>query len=319
MRATVTGADGFVGQWLLRRLLSDGVEITGMIRAPQPNLTTLDPALAQHIAWRQCELSDGAGMRELLATARPDAIFHLAAQSFVPASFADPWATLETNVMGTARLLEAVRTTAPAATVVIVGSSDIYGAVTQAQLPLREDAPIAPLSPYAASKAAAELITLQYARSGFCQAVATRSFNHTGPGQATSFAIASFAKQIADIKQGRQPPRLRVGALTPRRDICDVRDIVDAYVLLSRAGKTGFSYNVCSGRDHSMREVVNELLRIAQVEAEVYEDPSLVRTIEVPVLRGDPARIAADTGWRACTPLEQTLGDVLAHFVHVAA
>ncbi|HEV2878801.1 MAG TPA: GDP-mannose 4,6-dehydratase [Candidatus Eremiobacteraceae bacterium] len=319
MRAFITGADGFVGQWLLRKLLRDGIYVMGMIRVAKPALTTLPSELAARVEWRQSELSDINCMRDLLRAARPEAVFHLAAQSSVPASNEDPRATFETNVLGTARLLEAVRDTAPDATVVVVGSSDAYGTVTPDQLPLDETAPLQPRNPYAASKAAAEIVALQYARTGWARTIVTRSFNHTGPGQSPAFAAASFAKQIAAMKNGRQKEVLRVGDLTPRRDITDVRDVVDAYVLLAQRGTVGAVYNVCSGRDYSMREIADTLARISGVPLVIREDPALLRPVENPVLRGDASRIAADTGWKATTPLETTLADLLDYYNHATA
>ena len=318
MRAFVTGADGFVGQWLLHKLLADENHASGMIRASNPTLTTLAPELAARVQWRQCELSNAAGMRELLNDAKPSAVFHLAAQSSVPASNEDPRATLETNVLGTARLLEAVREAAPKAMVVVVGSADAYGAVTRDQLPLKESAPLRPRNPYAASKAAAEVVALQYALSGWARVVVTRSFNHTGPGQSPAFAAAAFAKQIAAFKKRDRGGEIRVGNLTPRRDITDVRDVVNAYVLLAQRGVAGTVYNVCSGRDYSMREIVDELGRISGMQLEVREDPALVRPVETPVLRGDPSRIRTDTGWSATTPIKTTLTDLLGYYERAA-
>ncbi len=319
MQALVTGADGFVGQWLLRRLLGDGAQVTGMIRTATPNVTTLPAELAARVAWHQGEITDSARLAELVRIVKPDAVFHLAAQSSVPASTADPLATIETNVMGTARLLDALRLGAPGASVVVVGSSDAYGAVTESQLPLREDMPLRPRNPYAASKAAAEIIALQAARSGAGRIIATRSFNHTGPGQSPSFAVASFAKQIAAFRPGEKRRTLRVGNLSPRRDLSDVRDVVDAYVRLASAGTPGEVYNVCSGRDYSMREIVDELVLLRGITVEVREDPALVRAADNPVLRGDPSRIAADTGWKATTPLQTTLKDLLEYYERDAA
>ncbi len=319
MHALVTGADGFVGQWLLRRLLRDNAQVTGLIRAPKPALVTLDATLAQRVVWRTCDIADAHGLRSLARSCAPDVVFHLAAQSFVPASQDHPLSTIETNVMGTTFLLEAVRAEASKATVLVVGSSDTYGAVSVDQLPLREDAPISPRNPYAASKAAAEVIALQYARAGWCRVMATRSFNHTGPGQSSAFAVPAFASQIAAIKAKQKEPVLDVGDLTPRRDFSDVRDVVDAYLRLVQAGETGCVYNVCSGKDRSMEEIVRELMRIACVKAEVRRKPELVRPVETPVLRGDPSLIERQVGWRAVTPIERTLADMLEYFSHAAA
>lgn len=318
MRALVTGADGFVGQWLVRRLLRDDVAVTGVIRGSAPSLTTLDEALAARVTWMQCNVADESALKSAVGASKPVAVFHLAAQSSVPESNKDPLITFDINVMGTARLLEAVRELAPEAAVLVVGSADAYGAVTSDQLPLSESAPLAPRNPYAASKAAAERIAVQYAKAGWCRAVVTRSFNHTGPGQSTAFAVASFAKQIADMQSGRANQVLEVGDLHPRRDISDVRDVVDAYVLLARVGQPGAIYNVCSGTDRSMQELAEELMRIAKVKADTRIDPKRVRPVETPVLRGDPSLIERQTGWKVKIPTERTLTDMLAFFSRAA-
>ena len=318
MRALVTGADGFVGQWLVRELLRGNTAVTGMIRTATPALTTLEPALANKVEWRCCDLGDPHALQSLVADSKPEAVFHLAAQSSVPQSQRDPITTVETNVLGTVRLLEAIRRGAEQATVVVVGSSDAYGTVSDDELPLSEDAPLRPNNAYASSKAAAEIIALQFARSGFVRAVATRSFNHTGPGQSSHFAVSSFAKQIAAAKQGDGSREIVVGDLSPRRDICDVRDAAAAYVRLAQAGSVGQVYNVCSGRDHSMREIVEELAEIAGISVTTRQDPALLRPIDTPRLRGDPTRIMKDTGWHTRIPLRTTLSDLLEYHSLVA-
>ncbi len=315
MRAAVTGADGFVGQWLIRHLIDEGYELTGWIRGEQPDLTTLDAARAKLVDWRSFQLGDVDAARALLDKSKPDVVFHLAAQSSVPASIQNPVATLEANVLGTAALLEACRTSRGDPKVLVVGSSDAYGPGA-GSAPLREDAPLRPGNPYAASKAAAEYVALQYAQTGWARVVVTRSFNHTGPGQTAQFAVASFAKQTADIKRKRKNPPLRTGSLAPRRDLSDVRDVVRAYAMLGVHGHEGRVYNVCSGRAPSMGEIVERLLRIAGVQSDVTQDPALVRAVETPVLLGDPTRIQADVGWRPAIALDQTLSDLLDYFMH---
>jgi GDP-4-dehydro-6-deoxy-D-mannose reductase len=319
MQALVTGADGFVGQWLVRALLAQGMKVCGTIRGDAPLLTTLGQDLAAQVRWERVELADSTAIGDLVRRAVPSVVFHLAAQSSVPQSQRKPLQTLETNVMGTVRLLEAVRMHAPVATVLVVGSSDAYGIVGERELPLGEDAPLRPTNPYAASKAAAEIIALQYARSERVRTIATRSFNHTGPGQSPAFAIASFAKQIAAVKDKRQTATIRTGDLSPRRDLCDVRDVAGAYLRLASDGNVGEVYNVCSGRDVSMREVVDELARLAGVRVEARQDPELVRPVDNPMLRGDPSRIFAQTGWQAATPLSTTLADLLEFYGRAAA
>jgi GDP-4-dehydro-6-deoxy-D-mannose reductase len=319
MRALVTGADGFVGQWLVSALLEDNYEVSGIVRGSEPALSTLTAALAGQVAWRSADMTDAARLRKVVGESTPHVVFHLAAQSFVPASTQDPIGTMSTNVLGTAHLLQAVRERAPDAKVLVVGSADAYGAVKIDQLPVREEQPLSPRNPYAASKAASELVALQYARAGWCHAIATRSFNHTGPGQRSAFAVASFAHQAAAIKAGRQPAVIEVGDLTPRRDLCDVRDVANAYVGLLAKGESGRAYNVCTGTDVSMADIVMQLLSISGVRADIRQKPELVRATEIPVLRGDPSLITRQTGWKPKVPLSQTLADMLEFFAQADA
>jgi GDP-4-dehydro-6-deoxy-D-mannose reductase len=245
---------------------------------------------------------------------KPDTVFHLAAQTFVPASVKDPLETFDINLLGTARVLESCRSSAPDATTVIIGSGDAYGEVGAAQLPIREDVPLQPRSPYAASKAAAEVIALQYARAGWLKVVVLRPFNHTGPGQSTQFAIPSFAQQIADIKKKRVDPVLLTGDLSARRDLTDVRDIVEAYRLAALSAKSGSVYNVCSGSAVSMQEIVDELIGIAGIKVRVALDATRLRGSDIALIYGDATALRANTGWQPRIPLRRTLADVLAFF-----
>lgn len=317
MRGFVTGLDGFVGQWLARDLLKAGVELSGGSRVARPSYSILTPDEAKAVAWFAFELHDQASLEAAISAWRPDAVYHLAAQAFVGDSLSDPVSTFQTNVLGTARVLEAAKRAAPGATVLYVGSADAYGPVSPAELPLRESAPLRPTNPYGASKAAAETITLQYARAGMLRTVATRSFNHAGPGQRTAFAVSGFAEQIADAARGRRPPVLRVGNLDARRDYTDVRDVVRAYRLIVERGAAGSVYNVCSGRSVAMRAVVDELIRIAGVDISIEMDAARMRPSDTPDLVGDNASLKADTGWEPTIPLSQTLRDVYAWHAQV--
>ena len=310
MRAFVTGLDGFVGQWLARELLGAGVEVTGGSRAPDPSFTILTKDEAAAFPWSTFELSDEASLVRALKTAKADSIFHLAAQAFVGESLHAPLATFETNVLGTARLLEAARIAAPDATLVHVGSADAYGHVDPSELPIRETVPLRPANPYAASKAAAEMIVLQQARAGVVRAIATRSFNHTGPGQRPDFAVPSFAIQIADIARQGSRAALHVGNLDARRDFTDVRDVVRAYRLLVERGTVGTAYNICSGTSVSMRSIVDDLMRLASVDAPVEIDPARVRPSDAGVVVGDNSLLRKDTGWSPNVAWRQTLRDV---------
>lgn len=310
MRSLVTGADGFVGQWLVRELLDNGDEVTGMTRGDHTQLTTLTTDAATQVRWLSGELLELETLRVAVEQSKPDVVYHLAAQASVAQSLQDPAGTVETNVVGTANLFEAVRSRAPAALVLAVGSAEIYGAVDPHELPLREDAPIRPNNPYAGSKAAAEVLALQYAQTGWLRAIATRSFNHTGPGQSPTFAAAAFAKQCAAITLGKQAPVLQHGNLSAQRDFLDVRDVVKAYRLLAERGVSGDVYNVCSGRAVSMREIVEELVNLVGRPVELRQDPERMRPVDTPVIVGDAGRLQRDTGWQPSIPLLRTLHDL---------
>jgi len=315
MRALVTGADGFVGQWLIRELIEAGDEVAGATRGDHTRLTTLDVDTATHVRWLSIELLEPQTLAAAVEESNPEAVYHLAAQASVAQSLKDPAGTIETNVIGTAHLLEACRTHAPDATALVVGSAEIYGAVEPDDLPLREDAPIRPNNPYAGSKAAAEALALQYAHSGWLRVLASRSFNHTGPGQSTAFAAAAFAKQFADIASGKQAPVLLHGNLSARRDFLDVRDVVKAYRLLVMQGRPGTAYNVCSGRAVSMREIVEELGQLAGRPVELREDEGRMRPVDTPIIVGDAGQLHRDTGWQPAIPLLRTLTDLYDYFL----
>jgi GDP-4-dehydro-6-deoxy-D-mannose reductase len=310
VRSLVTGADGFVGQWLVRELLEHGDDVSGMTRGDHTQLTTLPTDQATQVRWSSAELLEPDTLHAVVKGARPDVVYHLAAQASVAQSLRDPAGTIETNVIGTANVLEACRAHAPEARVVAVGSAEIYGAVDPSELPLSESAPIRPNNPYAGSKAAAEVLAMQYAQTGWLRVVATRSFNHTGPGQSTAFAAAGFAKQCADITRGKQAPVLRHGNLSAQRDFLDVRDVVAAYRLLGAKGASGSVYNVCSGRAVSMREIVEELTQAVGRPVELRQDPDRMRPVDTPIIVGDSGKLARDTGWQPSIPLLRTLRDL---------
>jgi len=316
MRALVTGADGFVGQWLIRALLEAGDDVAGMTRGDHARFTTLDVKSATAVRWLCADVLNPNALSEVVKAAKPQVVFHLAAQASVAASLRDPAGTVETNVVGTANLLETLRSQASDATVVTVGSAEVYGDVASGELPIREDALLRPNNPYAGSKAAAEVLALQYSQSGWLRVVATRSFNHTGPGQSTAFAAAAFAKQFADIARGKQPPVLLHGNLSAQRDFLDVRDVVAAYHLLATRGHPGVAYNICSGRAVSMRHVVESIGRLVDRPVELREDPASMRPTDTPVIVGDASLIRRDTGWEPTIPLERTLRDLYEYFLN---
>jgi len=290
MRALITGGKGFVGHWLAAHLKDAGDEVV--------------------VIDIETDVSDAAAIRRVMADVQPTAIYHLAAMTHVGESWENPSEVLRVNVLGTAELLAAARTLDEQPKVLVVSSAEVYGVVTPEQLPLREDTPTAPATPYAASKLAAEAVALQAWRGYRQPVIVVRPYNHIGPGQSPNFAVPALAKRI--VEAGRSgATSLKVGTLTTRRDFTDVRDVVVAYRLLIERGELGTVYNVCSGRDVAISEVADGLLALAQATLELVTDPDLVRPVDVPVLRGDPGLLHAATGWRAETPLATTLADVL--------
>jgi GDP-4-dehydro-6-deoxy-D-mannose reductase len=294
VRSLITGGNGFVGHWLADHLRTLGDDVVAIDR--------------------EVEITDPSALLAAVSAAAPDAIYHLAALTHVGESWADPLRVFEVNVMGTAALLAAARECGTDPKVLVTSSAEVYGAVTDpALLPLTEESPTAPLTPYAASKLAAEALTAQ-AYLGHGQHVLTvRPFNHIGPAQSPQFAVAALARRIVEAER-RGSGTIPVGNLSARRDFTDVRDVVRAYRLLITSGEAGTVYNVCSGRDVAIRDIADGLLDLAGATLEFEVDPSLVRPVEVPVLRGDPGRLAAVTAWKPEIPLEQTLADVLAYW-----
>jgi len=245
----------------------------------------------------------------MVADARPEGIIHLAGWASVGSSYAQPTACFEVNALGTAYVLDAVRKHAPKARFLLISSGEVYGDVAGGE-PCSESTPLAPKSPYATSKLAAELVARQFAASYAVDLVIARAFNHVGPGQDERFVIPALARQLRDVAQGKASPRLLVGNLDPIRDFSSVLDVVEAYRILLTRGVSGEAYNVCSGKAQSIRDVVEALTRAAGVEVELLVDPERVRPSDIAKLVGDPRKLNA-LGWRADRPpLQGIIGDV---------
>ncbi|MFN2220502.1 MAG: GDP-mannose 4,6-dehydratase, partial [Anaerolineae bacterium] len=247
----------------------------------------------------------------ILDQARPDAIFHLAAQPLVSASRRNPWGTLETNIRMQLSLLEGVAQVKPDCRVLVVGSSEEYGQVAPEDLPVDEDTPLRPLNAYALSKVAQDLMGLQYHLVDKLHVVRVRPFNHIGPRQRLGFVAADFASQIAAAELGLQPPAIAVGNLDAQRDFSDVRDVVQAYAALITEGVPGEVYNVGAGESHSIQEILDTLLAMSRVPIEVRQDPDRMRPSETPDIVCDATRIRELCGWQATIPFRQSLQDVL--------
>jgi GDP-4-dehydro-6-deoxy-D-mannose reductase len=309
MRLLVTGAGGFVGGHLIGYLRSEqpGVEVFGVV-LPHGSVTW---GTGAGMSVLEADLDDPVAAAGVVETVRPDRIVHLAGQSSVQQSWLDPGGTLRTNVMGIVHVLDAAREQGLRPDVLVVGSAEEYGKVSQEEIPIRETAPLRPASPYAVSKVAQAALALLYGRAGGMRIVLTRTFHHTGPGRGEAFAESSFARQIAEIEAGLRAAVLRVGNLEAVRDYADVRDVVRAYWLLLERGEPGDVYNVCTGRGRRIRELLDALLVRTEARVEVLVDPERLRPSDVPAQVGDPSRLRAATGWEPSIPLEQTLLDLL--------
>ena len=292
MRALVTGADGFVGRHLMSHLEAEGDTSIGWDRS------TGGP-----------DLLHARDVTQLFEDVHPDVVYHLAGDADVGGSWDHPESTFMINAAGTMHVLMAARR-AGVQRVLCVSSADVYGRVTEDDLPLTEDAPLAPVSPYAASKVAADALAQQAYLGHGLEVIRVRPFNHLGPGQRTSFVAPAIADRIArnEVSGGRT---VAVGNLSPRRDFTDVRDVVRAYRLLIQKGRPELPYNVCSGRDLAVQDLAEQLLDQATVPMELVQDPDLVRPVDVPVLRGSNDRLREATAWEPAVPLRTTLADLL--------
>ncbi|MDQ6827135.1 MAG: GDP-mannose 4,6-dehydratase [Candidatus Eremiobacteraeota bacterium] len=304
MRVLVTGANGFVGRYLVAALRARGDDVVGATHQ------STQPA---HQISLPLDLRDSQNVCAVLDVAQPELIFHLAAQTFVPDSVERALLTYDVNVLGTARLLEAVRKTREVSgrnpRILFTSSAEVYGQRSSADLPLRESLTLHPSNPYAASKAAAEAIIAAEATTYGLDILITRAFNHIGPGQDARFVVASFAAQLAQISRGREP-KLLVGNISAQRDFLDVRDVVAAYIALAQRGETGETYNVCSGRSTSISEILRLLITAAHVPVEVREDPDRMRAVDVPVSYGSNEKLCLLTGWTPEIPLIRSLRDI---------
>jgi GDP-4-dehydro-6-deoxy-D-mannose reductase len=291
VKALVTGAAGFVGRHLLSHLQAAGDAVVGIDR--------------EH----GVDLLDRESLDAAVEAAAPDAVYHLGGWSDVGASWAEPRAAFRVNAEGTLNLLEACRTAA-VRRVLIVSSADVYGKVSLGELPLTEESPFRPVTPYAASKIAADELGLQAWLGHGLEVLRVRAFNHLGPGQTNRFVCPALAERIArnELDGGEVVP---VGNLTPRRDFTDVRDVVRAYRLLIEHGEAGEAYNVCSGEDIAISDLADRLIAMARRPMRLENDPALQRPVDVPVLRGDYTKLHKATSWNPEIPLQTTLEDVL--------
>lgn len=298
-RALVTGGAGFVGQWVTRALQRRGYGVTSVSQSAHPAMHLLAAHERDAVRWVADDIRDGSGLRGVVETERPSIIIHLAGVSFVPAAAEAPLVAYDVNILGCARLISHIRNLRHQdgydPVVIVVGSGEQYGRHELDESPLRETADLRPLTVYAATKAAQEMVALQAARGDGLRVIATRSFNHSGPGHAPNFLLPALVGRAMAL-----PPAggtLRLGNEFVTRDFLHVADVAEAYCLLAERGLPGEVYNVCSGEGVTVRALAERVLQRLGTTAEIVSDPALVRPVDVPALIGSPAKLRAATGW----------------------
>lgn len=316
MRVLLTGIDGFVGSHAADLLVAAGVEVHGTVLHFDAlrNIAHLRQSLTLH----QADISDAGKISALVRSLRPDRILHIAGQAFVPRSLQSPLETFHTNLLGGLNILEASRQllseSGKSPAVLIVSSGEVYGRVEPRRLPMTEEFPLMPKTPYAASKAGLDMIAQQYAECFGVHVLIVRPFNHAGPRQSPSFVVSDFAKQFAEIASGKREPVLHVGDIAAKRDFTDVRDVVRAYWALFEKRTDDFIFNVCSGRSMEIREILLGLEEISGLRVEITQDPERLRSYDVTVVAASNERLRKATGWLPQIPLHQTLRDVYTYW-----
>lgn len=310
MRVLITGVTGFVGSHLAEYCLDQGFEVAGTFRwrSRDENLSVVKGRV--HLF--DADLRDPVGVRKVITEFQPERIFHLAAQSYVHASWFSPAETMTTNIQSQVNLLEAVREAGlEDCRIHVAGSSEEYGMVYPDETPIKESNPLRPLSPYAVSKVAQDLMGYQYHQSYGMFIVRTRAFNHEGPRRGDVFVTSNFAKQIAEIEKGKKEAIIHVGNLEAYRDYTDARDVVKAYVVALERCEAGEVYNIGSGEAWRIGDMLDTLLDYSTVKVKIQEDPERMRPSDVPRLEADWSKFKAATGWAPTIPFEQTLKDTL--------
>jgi GDP-4-dehydro-6-deoxy-D-mannose reductase len=311
MNVLITGITGFAGSHLAEYILAEhpGVKVSGIVRwrSRMENVK----GILDKIELQEADLNDIVSLKKALAVIRPDKVFHLAAQSFVPTSWKMPAETFAINALGQINLFEALIDLKLNPKFQIAGSSEEYGMVYAHEVPMKETNYLRPLSPYAVSKVAQDLLGYQYHQSYGLQTVRTRGFNHTGPRRGDVFVTSNFAKQVAEIEKGLKPPVIHVGNLEAKRDFTDVRDMVRAYWLATEKCEAGDVYNIGSGTAYVMQDMLDMLLGMSKVKVKIEVDPARLRPSDVPILLADASKFMSATGWKPRIPFATTLKDLL--------
>ena len=314
MRVLITGITGFVGSHLADYILANHpeVKVYGLVRWRSQMENILH--VRDKIEFHEGDLKDIVSLNKCMAEIKPDRIFHLAAQSYVPFSWRCPTETFSINAIGQINLFEAVLSLKLSPKIHVAGTSEEYGLVHADEIPIKETNPLRPLSPYGVSKVSQDLLAWQYYKSYGLRTVRSRAFNHTGPRRGEVFICSNFAKQIAEIEKGKKEPVIYVGNLDAKRDFTDVRDIVHAYWLCLEKGKEGDVYNIGTGKAYSMKEILVLLISMSKVNVDFEIDRARLRPSDVPILFSDCTKFNKLTGWAPRIPFSQSLQDLLEYW-----
>ncbi len=316
MRILITGITGFAGSHLAAHLMhTTNATIFGVARHPD----RLPPELRRRVTCLRGDLQDTACVKQVLTDTEPDVLYHLAGQPFVPTAWANPWETIRLNVLPQLNLLQEIVAQKRQVRFISVSSGKVYGVATPDRIPFREDMLLQPDNPYDLSKVTQDLMALQYFHSHGVLTVRARPFNHIGPRQTHHFVAAAFARQIAQIEAGLQPPVLKVGNLEAERDFSDVRDVVRAYALLAEKGIPGEAYNIGAGKAVPVQSLLDILLEMSSAEITVEPDPARMRPADQPISYGDISKLQKQTGWQPEIPLEDSLRDILNYWRGIVA
>jgi len=314
VRALITGITGFAGGHLAAHLLARGdVEVYGVAHDTGYGLDHLGRPVSVVIA----NLREPQVVADVLLDTRPDHIYHLAAQAYVPTAWQDPWGTFENNVRPELNMLQLMVDRQLKARLLVVASNEVYGAVSPDKLPVNENTLLEPSNPYGVSKVAQDLLARQFFLSHDVDVIRVRAFNHLGPRQSPQFVAANFARQIAEAEVGLREPVVRVGNLQAQRDFTDVVDVVRAYALLMEKGRSGEAYNVASGQPRSVQGLLDILLGMSSVELRIEPDQTRTRPADAPIVYGDITRLQTDTGWQPTVPFDESVRRVLVYWREV--
>lgn len=303
-KGLVIGAAGFVGNYLIHELVNNRIEAYAT-KLPHETLTN------ENAKVYDLDIMDKDSIVSLLFEIRPDYIFHLAAQSSVGLAWKNPGLTIDVNIKGAVNVMDAVRELFYKPRVLLIGSGEEYGHIASGETPILEENHLRPGNIYAATKVCQNMIGNIYSRAYDMELMMVRAFNHIGPGQAPMFVVSDFCKQVAEIEKGLREPVMMVGNLAARRDFTDVRDVARAYVKLVKKGAPGETYNVGSGNAQEIRQILDAIVSMSDVDIRVEIDPNKIRPVDVPIIEADITKIHELTGWKPEIPIEQTIKETL--------